>query len=57
MTTTVPAGMIDRVDHGDEQVFVDCTTDQIKDSPEFDPSTHEDATDYRESLGEYFARL
>ena len=32
----LPAGVISRVDHDDEQVFVNRTKDQIKDAPEFD---------------------
>src|SRR5918911_3924919 len=39
----LPAGVIDRVDHDEEQVFVNRTKDEIKDAPEFD------ADRYRES--------
>src|SRR3954464_4760037 len=45
----LPAGVIERVDHNDEQVFVSLTKDQIKDSPEFDELTYRDDA-YRSSL-------
>jgi len=32
----VPLGMIDRVDHESETVYVDMTKEQVKDSPEYD---------------------
>jgi hypothetical protein len=49
----LPAGVISRVDHDDEQVFVNRTKDQIKDSPEFDEDRyHDDA--YRGELGSYY---
>ena len=50
----LPAGMIDRVDRTDEQVFVALTKEQIKNAPEFDDTTYRD-DDYRSSLGDYYA--
>ena len=32
----LPAGVIERIDSDDEQVFVNRTKDQIKNAPEFD---------------------
>ena len=49
----LPAGVINRVNHDDEQVFVNRTKDQIKNSPEFDENLyHDDA--YRGQLGSYY---
>ena len=50
----LPAGMIERVDRTDEQVFVGLTKEQIKNAPEFDEITYRD-DDYRSSLGDYCA--
>jgi len=49
----LPAGVIERVDHDEERVYVDRTKDQIKKAPEFDESLHAD-TSYRERLGSYY---
>ena len=51
----LPAGIIDRVDTGDRQVFVNRTKDQIKNAPEFDEATYRDAT-YRTGLADYYGR-
>jgi hypothetical protein len=50
----LPAGMIERVDRSDEQVFVALTKEQIKNAPEFDEATYRD-DEYRSSLGDYYA--
>jgi hypothetical protein len=49
----LPAGVVQRVDSGEEKVYVNRTKDQIKDSPEFDDSLAED-TGYRSELGSYY---
>jgi hypothetical protein len=49
----LPAGVISRVDHDDEQVFVNRTKDQIKSAPEYDDSMRADAG-YRDSLGGHY---
>ena len=49
----LPAGVIERVDRNDEQIFVSLTKEQIKDSPEFDETTYRD-DEYRSSLGTYY---
>jgi hypothetical protein len=49
----LPAGVIERVDHDDERVFVSLTKEQIKNAPEFDESTYRDDA-YRSSLGDYY---
>ena len=50
---TIPAGIIERVDYDTETVFVDRTKDEIKNAPEFDPSTTTDPT-ARNQLGSYY---
>ena len=52
----LPAGVVERIDPDDEKVYVDRTKDEVENSPEFDPDTHRDATDYRERVGDYYAR-
>jgi hypothetical protein len=49
----LPAGVIERIDPDEQQVFVDRTKDQIKDSPELDEKQLNDAG-YRERLGTYY---
>jgi hypothetical protein len=49
----LPAGVISRVDHDDEKVFVNRTKDQIKDAPEFDADRYRDDA-YRGELGSYY---
>jgi len=49
----LPAGVINRVDHDDEKVYVNRTKDQIKNAPEFDPDNYRDSG-YRGSLGSYY---
>ena len=50
----LPAGVISHVDHDEEQIHVNLTKDQIKDSPEFDDSTMSDDAEYRDRLGTYY---
>lgn len=50
----LPAGIINRVDNAERTVFVNCSKDQIKSSPEFDASTYSTA-DYRDQLGGYYS--
>jgi hypothetical protein len=50
----LPAGLIERVDRTDEQVFVGLTKEQIKNAPEFDEVTYRD-DEYRSSLGDYYS--
>ena len=49
----LPAGVINRVDHDDEKVFVSRTKEQIKNAPEFDESLYRDDA-YRKTLGSYY---
>jgi hypothetical protein len=50
----LPAGVIQRVDADDEVAYVDLTKDQIKNAPELDESSFDDAT-ARDPLGSYYA--
>ena len=49
----LPAGVIDRIDIDEEQIYVGRTKDQIKDAPEFDASTFRDDA-YRSEVGSYY---
>jgi hypothetical protein len=51
----LPAGVIQRIDTADENVYVNRTKDQIKDAPEFDDSLKKDEN-YRNELGTYYGR-
>lgn len=50
----VPAGLVERVDRGDEKVYIGRTKDEIRNAPEFDRDRYRE-TDYREELGAYYA--
>ena len=50
----LPAGVVMKVDHDDEKVFVNRTKDQIKNAPEFDDSMIKDEG-YRGRLGSYYS--
>ena len=49
----LPAGVIDRIDMEDEQIFVNRTKDEIKSAPEFDEDLSRDET-YRTELASYY---
>jgi hypothetical protein len=49
----LPAGVVSRVDHAEQKVFVDRSKHQIKDAPEFDHDQHTDPN-YRDKLGGYY---
>jgi len=49
----LPAGIVSRIDHDGQKVFVDRTKDQIKDAPEFDENRLSDMT-YRDDFGRYY---
>jgi hypothetical protein len=53
--SVLPAGVIDRIDRGDEKIFVSLTKDEIKNAPEFDEDMGF-SEDYRASLGEYYSQ-
>jgi hypothetical protein len=52
----LPAGVVERVDTDEQKVYVDRTQEEIKNAPEFDADEHGDATEYRASVGDYYAR-
>ena len=49
----LPAGVIDRIDHDENRVYVDRTKDEIKSAPEFDADRHREAS-YRAELAGYY---
>ncbi|HET8872717.1 MAG TPA: PRC-barrel domain-containing protein [Gaiellaceae bacterium] len=49
----LPAGVVDRVDTAENEVYVNKTKDEIKNAPEFDESRYSDAS-YREELAGYY---
>ena len=49
----LPAGVIGRVDHADEKVYVNRTKEQIKNAPEFDDHAYREES-YRSGLGDYY---
>jgi hypothetical protein len=53
----LPAGVVDRVDLDTETVFVRCTKDQIKNSPEFDADMRYDDERYRSRVGDYYGGI
>ena len=48
----LPAGVIDRIDRGEECVYVSRTKEQIKNAPELGDRLMDDA--YRDDLGNYY---
>lgn len=53
----LPAGVVERVDHADESIYVDLTKEQIKDSPEVDENTGYDDPVYRDRVGSYYGNM
>ena len=51
----LPAGIVDRVDRGDEKIYVDRTKDEIKNAPEFDEDAYRDEG-YRATVGDYYTQ-
>ena len=49
----LPVGVINRVDEGEQKVFVTLTKDQIKNAPEFDESRFHDRV-HRDEVGSYY---
>jgi hypothetical protein len=49
----LPAGVIDRIDSGEEKVYVSRTKDEIKNAPEFDEARLPEG-DYRNEVGTYY---
>lgn len=52
----IPAGLVTRVDGDEEQVHLDLTKDQIKDSPELHDDTFRER-EYRDSVGGYYTGI
>jgi hypothetical protein len=54
-TVMLPVGVIARIDHQDETVYVSRTKDEIKDAPEYHEDRGSDQS-YRSELGNYYGR-
>jgi hypothetical protein len=53
----IPAGVIDRVDHDDRNVFVRMTKDEIKSAPDFEEQQEASyGEDYYDRVGGYYDR-
>ncbi|MER0449729.1 PRC-barrel domain-containing protein [Streptomyces sp. Edi4] len=52
----LPAGVLTRIDAAEKKIYVACTKDQIKDSPEFDKEKHLGDPTYHEQVGGYYGR-
>ncbi|MDP8904156.1 MAG: PRC-barrel domain containing protein [Chloroflexota bacterium] len=50
----LPAGVVSRIDHENQRVFVDRTKEQIENAPEFDESMLDDIG-YRDRVGGYYS--
>ena len=49
----IPAGVVERVDHADEKVFVNVSKDQIKAAPDFEEHHRETRDEYDTYYGPY----
>jgi hypothetical protein len=52
----IPAGLVESVDHDEQQVFVRGTKDEIKAAPEYSDGLFKDDA-YRKELGTYYGGL
>jgi hypothetical protein len=52
----LPAGTITEINADEQKIYVDRSRDEIKNSPEHDPSGYRDQ-EYRLALAEYYARF
>lgn len=50
----LPAGLVSRIDTGEETVRVACTKAEVKDSPGFESGRHEDDAGYIRLIGDYY---
>ena len=51
--TMLPAGVVQRVDHEQGRVYVDCEKDEVKNAPDFDESRYLEPS-YRDELAGYY---
>jgi len=49
----LPAGVVQRIDHAEEKVYVDRTKEEIKNAPEYDADSPDDRGD-RDNVGKYY---
>ena len=53
----LPAGMVERVDHDEECVYVSRTKEQIKNAPPFSRDSETRDAGYLDGVGRYYAGL
>jgi len=51
---TLPAGVLNRIDHDQRKVFVNLTKDQIREAPDFEAGLERDEA-YRKDVGNYYS--
>ncbi|MET9319278.1 PRC-barrel domain containing protein [Streptomyces sp. NPDC003038] len=51
----IPAGVIARVDSGEETVHLSCTRQEVKDSPEFESGQHQDDVAFIRLIEQYYS--
>jgi hypothetical protein len=50
----LPAGVIDRIDPNDRQIYVNLTKDQVRQAPDFEKGLERDEK-YRKDVGNYYS--
>src|SRR5215468_5377543 len=51
---TLPAGVVDRIDHDSRNVHVNLTKDQVRQAPDFEKGLEHDER-YRKDVGSYYS--
>jgi len=51
---TLPAGVVDRIDHDSRNVYVNLTKDQVRQAPDFEKGLESDER-YRKDVGSYYS--
>jgi hypothetical protein len=51
---TLPAGVVDRIDHDNRQVYVNLTKDQVRQAPDYEKGQDRDER-YRKDVGNYYS--
>ena len=53
----VPAGLVSRIDHNDQRLFISMTKDQVKSAPDYDDMDRYSDEDYDTPFGTYYRGL
>jgi hypothetical protein len=51
---TLPAGVVDRIDHDNRQVYVNLTKDQVRQAPDYEKELDRDER-YQKDVGNYYS--